>query len=71
MPPLLVDLIHARACKPFCEKSLTLPLSYEHPPKGAVFFLFFLERKKQRTFTWQRSKSGKMGKLSARRGPAF
>ena len=25
MPPLLVDLIHARACKPFCEKSLTLP----------------------------------------------
>ena len=27
MPPLLVDLIHARACKPFCEKSLTLPFS--------------------------------------------
>ena len=28
---MLVDLIHARACKPFCEKSLTLP----HIP-GAV-----------------------------------
>ena len=25
MPPLLVDFIHARACKPFCENSLTLP----------------------------------------------
>jgi putative aldouronate transport system permease protein len=24
-PPLLADFIHARACKPFCEKSLTLP----------------------------------------------
>ena len=24
---MLVDLIHARACKPFCEKSLTLPVS--------------------------------------------
>ena len=27
MPPLLVDFIHARACKPFCENSLTLPSS--------------------------------------------
>ena len=25
---MLVDLIHARACKPFCEKSLTLPAYY-------------------------------------------
>ena len=25
MPPLLADFIHARACKPICEKSLTLP----------------------------------------------
>ena len=25
MSPLLADFIHARACKPFCEKSLTLP----------------------------------------------
>ena len=27
MPPLLADFSHARACKPFCEKYLTLPLS--------------------------------------------
>ena len=27
MPPLLADFSHARACKPFCEKSLTLPYS--------------------------------------------
>lgn len=26
MSPLLADFIHARACKPFCEKSLTLPV---------------------------------------------
>ena len=25
MPPLLADFIHARGCKPICEKSLTLP----------------------------------------------
>ena len=24
-PPLLADFIHARPCKPFCEKLLTLP----------------------------------------------
>ena len=24
-PPLLADFSHARACKPFCENSLTLP----------------------------------------------
>ena len=29
MPPLLVDFIHARACKPFCENSLTLPITLE------------------------------------------
>ena len=33
MPPLLVDLIHARACKPFCEKSLTLPCLSEREKK--------------------------------------
>ena len=26
MPPLLADFSHARACKPICEKSLTLPV---------------------------------------------
>ena len=25
MSPLLADFSHARACKPFCEKYLTLP----------------------------------------------
>ena len=25
MPPLLADFTHTRVCKPFCEKSLTLP----------------------------------------------
>lgn len=25
--PLLADFIHARACKPICEKYLTLPIS--------------------------------------------
>lgn len=25
MPPLLADFSHAKACKPFCEKYLTLP----------------------------------------------
>lgn len=25
MPPLPADFIHTRVCKPFCEKSLTLP----------------------------------------------
>ena len=27
MPPLLADFTHARPCKPFCEKYLTLPLA--------------------------------------------
>ena len=26
MPPLLADFTHARPCKPFCEKYLTLPI---------------------------------------------
>ena len=30
MPPLLADFSHARACKPFCENSLTLPLLEEY-----------------------------------------
>ena len=28
-PPLLADFSHARPCKPFCENSLTLPISLE------------------------------------------
>ena len=30
MPPLLADFSHARACKPKCEKLLTLPTHTEH-----------------------------------------
>ena len=30
MPPLLADFSHARACKPFCENSLTLPSGLTH-----------------------------------------
>ena len=30
MPPLLADFIYHGACKPICEKSLTLPDRYEH-----------------------------------------
>lgn len=33
-PPLLADFSHARACKPFCENSLTLPLQVD-----AVYYL--------------------------------
>ena len=29
MPPLLADFTHARPCKPFCEKYLTLPLQHK------------------------------------------
>ena len=32
MPPLLADFTHARPCKPFCEKYLTLPRKREFPP---------------------------------------
>ena len=33
-PPLLADFSHARACKPFCENSLTLPLNIPPPRSG-------------------------------------
>ena len=29
MPPLPADFSHTRVCKPFCEKSLTLPFSVD------------------------------------------
>ena len=37
MPPLLADFSHARACKPFCEKYLTLP--WRENGKGKYVFL--------------------------------
>ena len=33
MPPLLADFTHARVCKPFCEKYLTLP-TYQKSNEG-------------------------------------
>ena len=36
MPPLLADFSHARACKPFCEKYLTLPIRYDSVCKTAA-----------------------------------
>ena len=39
MPPLLADFSHARACKPFCEKYLTLP------KPGVSIFITPIQRK--------------------------
>ena len=38
MPPLLADFTHARPCKPFCEKYLTLPKWTQK--KQQIFFGF-------------------------------
>ncbi len=35
-PPLLADFIHPGPCKPFCEKSLTLPADTRLLEKAAV-----------------------------------
>lgn len=35
MPPLLADFTHARVCKPFCEKFLTLPDHADQDGRGA------------------------------------
>ena len=35
MPPLLADIIHARACIPICEKFLTLPIWLSRPRNGS------------------------------------
>ena len=44
MSPLLADFIHARACKPFCEKSLTLPsgmiISFQYADNRFLLVLF-------------------------------
>ena len=38
-PPLLADFIHVRACKPICEKPLTLPFITVETKGGNVFYL--------------------------------
>ena len=41
MPPLPADFIHPRACKPICEKSLTLPeIEVEFKISATQFFDF-------------------------------
>ena len=49
MPPLLADFSHARACKPFCEKYLTLPALFPRHlfvrQIAFPFFYFGLDRK--------------------------
>ena len=57
MSPLLADFIHARACKPFCEKSLTLP-GFRQPIylTGVNFYTFDNGEKGRRT-----QKSGASG----------
>lgn len=37
MPPLLADFTHARPCKPFCEKYLTLPTDDMFNQAGGIF----------------------------------
>jgi hypothetical protein len=39
IPPLLADFSHARACKPFCEKYLTLPDVYSFNPRAEKTYL--------------------------------
>lgn len=48
MPPLLADFTHARPCKPFCEKYLTLPAEpiTDKVALSVVGFLYFIYSKK-------------------------
>ena len=57
MPPLLADFTHARVCKPFCEKFLTLPTRigvkyflYQHRDTASVIPNLFV-------FSWETIKS--------------
>ena len=56
MPPLPADFTHTRVCKPFCEKSLTLPpaiLALLALAGGGGFFAFkkVQEKKKEKEAT--------------------
>ena len=48
MPPLLANFIHARGCKPKCEKSLTLPLYCRGAENGikCICIMFHMAEKK-------------------------
>ena len=47
-PPLLADFSHARACKPFCENSLTLPYCLVKLMRQAAFLACPLKLKERR-----------------------
>ena len=62
MPPLPADFIHARACKPICEKYLTLPFKVPKL-KRFSFETAIIERYHRREssvveHTWQMRLSG-------------
>ena len=59
MPPLLADFTHARPCKPFCEKYLTLPVQ-----SGRRNLLFKTDR-------FSRFLHENAGKKTRRRSPVF
>ena len=55
-PPLLADFTHTRACKPFCEKSLTLPTCKKQSGYNfciaelLLAYLIVIKNKSERTF---------------------
>ena len=51
MPPLPADFIHARACKPICEKSLTLPKVPSQEPSDDLVEAFVDNMKRQKPRT--------------------
>ena len=59
MPPLLADFSHARACKPFCEKYLTLPGTVRpfYIGKSRIFAFWQIseERRHRILVRWRRS----------------
>lgn len=60
-PPLLADFSHARACKPFCENSLTLPLNILLTPQfvgkqqGLLLYIYLSYHIHPKKETWRKS----------------
>ena len=57
MPLLPADFTHARVCKPFCEKSLTLPSAYrsetEMREKIAKYIAFYNQKRPHTTLNYK------------------
>ena len=51
-PPLLADFIHARPCKPFCEKLLTLPFHTSLNKIESDIFMFLPQRELKKDVTF-------------------